>query len=93
MSSTTFPSADAAGYAGPRLPGGPRGLLIDGEFVDAADGATTAVFGPATGEEIAAGAEDVDRAVRVARICAPRPRPSSSRSDRLLTRDPGRSII
>jgi acyl-CoA reductase-like NAD-dependent aldehyde dehydrogenase len=55
----------------PTLPDGPRGLLIGGEFVDAADGATMPVHNPATGEvqaEVAvAGQEDVDRAVRAAR--------------------------
>jgi phenylacetaldehyde dehydrogenase len=55
----------------PRLPDGPRQLLIDGDFVDAADGATMPCYNPATGEiqtQVAvAGAEDVDRAVRVAR--------------------------
>ncbi len=55
----------------PSLPAGPRGLLIDGKFVDAADGATMHVYNPATGEaqaEVAVGGkEDVDRAVKSAR--------------------------
>lgn len=55
----------------PKLPDGPRGLLIDGEFVDSTDGGTMASRNPATGEvqaEVAvAGNEDVDRAVRAAR--------------------------
>ncbi|MFN8160984.1 MAG: aldehyde dehydrogenase family protein [Solirubrobacterales bacterium] len=55
----------------PALPDGPRGLLIDGEFVDAADGATMPCHNPATGnvqaEVAVAGAEDVDRAVRSGR--------------------------
>jgi betaine-aldehyde dehydrogenase len=45
--------------------------FIDGEFTDAADGATEEVLDPATGEAIAeaplSSAEDVDRAVRAAR--------------------------
>jgi phenylacetaldehyde dehydrogenase len=55
----------------PTLPDGPRGLLIDGDFVDAADGATMPSHNPATGEiqaQVALGGEeDVDRAVRAAR--------------------------
>jgi phenylacetaldehyde dehydrogenase len=49
----------------------PRKLLIDGEFVDAADGSTFPTIDPGTGEvltTVAHGkAEDVDRAVRAAR--------------------------
>jgi betaine-aldehyde dehydrogenase len=45
--------------------------FIDGEFTDAADGATEEVVNPATGEAIAeaplSSAEDVDRAVKAAR--------------------------
>jgi betaine-aldehyde dehydrogenase len=45
--------------------------FIDGAFVDAAEGATSTVIDPATGEEIAraqdSGAEDVNRAVEAAR--------------------------
>jgi betaine-aldehyde dehydrogenase len=45
--------------------------FIDGEFVDPADGRTSAVINPSTGEEIARAPEstreDVDRAVRAAR--------------------------
>ena len=45
--------------------------FIDGEFADAADGATEDVLNPATGEPIAeaplSSAEDVDRAVKAAR--------------------------
>jgi betaine-aldehyde dehydrogenase len=45
--------------------------FIDGAFVDAAEGATSTVIDPATGEEIAraqdSGAEDVNRAVAAAR--------------------------
>ncbi len=44
--------------------------FVDGELVDPADGRTSAVINPATGEEIAqapdSGAEDVDRAVKAA---------------------------
>ncbi len=51
--------------------GSPRKLFIDGDWVDAADGATFETVDPATGEvlaEVARGeAEDVDRAVRAAR--------------------------
>jgi betaine-aldehyde dehydrogenase len=45
--------------------------FVDGEFVDPAEGRTTAVINPSTGEEIAQApdstAEDVDRAVKAAR--------------------------
>jgi betaine-aldehyde dehydrogenase len=45
--------------------------FVDGEFVDPAEGRTSAVINPATGEEIAQApdstGEDVDRAVRAAR--------------------------
>ena len=48
-----------------------HGLLIDGERVPAADGATFATLDPATGQPVAsvpaAGAADVDRAVGAAR--------------------------
>jgi phenylacetaldehyde dehydrogenase len=54
-----------------RYTAGPRKLLIDGELVDAADGATFETIDPGTGEvltTVAHGkAEDVDRAVRAAR--------------------------
>src|SRR5690606_39627298 len=50
---------------------GPKKLLINNEWVDAANGETFATVNPATGEELAqvalAGLEDVDRAVRAAR--------------------------
>lgn len=66
MSTTTQSAIDT-----PALPDGPRGLLIDGEFVDSADGATMPSHNPATGEVqaqvAAASEEDVDRAVRAAR--------------------------
>src|SRR5438045_2105532 len=69
MSTTEHPTTDAP--PAPALPDGPRGLLIGGRFVDAADGATMPVHNPATGDVMAevavAGPEDVDRAVRVAR--------------------------
>src|SRR5688572_1161423 len=46
-------------------------MFIDGDFADAADGATTSVINPATEEEIAevpqGTVEDVDRAVAAAR--------------------------
>jgi betaine-aldehyde dehydrogenase len=49
--------------------------FIDGEFVDAADGATEEVTNPATGEAIAemqlSGEEDVDRAVAAAKRAFP----------------------
>jgi acyl-CoA reductase-like NAD-dependent aldehyde dehydrogenase len=54
------------------LRSGPRQLLIGGEWVKAADGATFPTVNPATGEELAqvalAGQEDVDRAVEAARL-------------------------
>jgi phenylacetaldehyde dehydrogenase len=50
----------------------PRRLLIDGEWVDAASGRTFETYDPATGEVLAhvaeGDAEDVDRAVRAARL-------------------------
>ncbi len=53
------------------LDGKPKGLLIDGQWVQAASGKTFASTNPATGEELAslseAGAEDVNRAVAAAR--------------------------
>ena len=55
--------------------------FVDGEFVDAAEGRTSAVINPATGEEIAQApdstAEDVDRAVKAAR--RPRSRRGAAR--------------
>ena len=60
--------------------------FIDGEFVDAADGATEEVTNPANGEVIAemqlSNEEDVDRAVKAARSARstdgpPRLRPSA----------------
>jgi betaine-aldehyde dehydrogenase len=49
--------------------------FIDGEFVDAAEGATTPVLNPATGEQIAQAPSstqaDVDRAVAAARVFFP----------------------
>jgi phenylacetaldehyde dehydrogenase len=67
--STTTQSANQSET--PELPDGPRGLLIDGEFVDAANGETMEVRNPATGKvqaEVAIAAEeDVDRAVAAAR--------------------------
>jgi acyl-CoA reductase-like NAD-dependent aldehyde dehydrogenase len=50
---------------------GPRGLLIDGEVVESADGATFETLNPATGQPIVdvaeAKSEDIDRAVKSAR--------------------------
>src|SRR5438309_2980187 len=49
----------------------PKQLLIDGAFVDAADGGTIDTEDPGTAEAVAtvalAGPQDVDRAVRAAR--------------------------
>jgi phenylacetaldehyde dehydrogenase len=49
----------------------PRQLLIDGKWIDAADGKTFPVIDPATGETVAhvaeGGAKDIDAAVRAAR--------------------------
>jgi acyl-CoA reductase-like NAD-dependent aldehyde dehydrogenase len=68
--STTTTSEQRAAEA-PALPDGPRELLINGEFVAAADEATMPTHNPATGEvqaEVALAAEeDVDRAVDAAR--------------------------
>ena len=51
------------------------GLLINGEWVDAQNGATFETFNPATGEKLAdcadASAADVDRAVAAARAAVP----------------------
>jgi len=56
----------------PFLKGGPKKLLIGGQWVEAASGKTFEVVNPATGTVIAhvadGGAEDIDRAVRAARI-------------------------
>lgn len=53
------------------LDNGPKKLLINGQWVDALDGATFPTINPATGEELAqvalAGPEDVARAVHAAR--------------------------
>ena len=50
-------------------------LLINGEWVDAENGATFETFNPATGEKLAtcadAGAADVEKAVQVARAAQP----------------------
>jgi len=50
---------------------GPKQMLIDGEWIDAASGKTFAVFDPSTGETIAqvaeGEAEDIDHAVAAAR--------------------------
>src|SRR5437763_17161371 len=69
MSITTLPeqlSEPAKGFASRR-----HQLLIDGEWLDAADGRTFETLDPATGQAIAqvaqAGADDVDRAVKAAR--------------------------
>ncbi len=65
--SVAAPIADATR----RFTSTPRQLLIDGEWVDAADGSTFETIDPGTGEvltTVANGkAEDVDRAVRAAR--------------------------
>lgn len=53
------------------LTSGPKKLLIDNQWIGAANGETFATVNPATGEELAqvalAGPEDVDRAVQAAR--------------------------
>src|SRR5512132_1424300 len=68
-----------------------RKLLIDGQWVDAASGATFPVYNPATGGVIAHAAEgdknDVDRAVKAARRAfesGPWPRLSPSERGRLV---------
>lgn len=54
-----------------QLPGGPRKILIDGAWSEAASGKTFATHNPATGEVLAQIAEgdapDIDRAVQAAR--------------------------
>ena len=71
----------------------PGRLLIDGAWVDAADGATLTAFNPATGAPAAvvaeAGPEDVDRAVRAARAAfdaGPWTRMQPAARERLLLR-------
>jgi phenylacetaldehyde dehydrogenase len=58
-------------YESPRVPASPRQLLINGEFVDSATGATFPTLDPANGARLAevaeAGPVDVDRAVAAAR--------------------------
>jgi aldehyde dehydrogenase (NAD+) len=72
--STLSPEAPTAGAQRVRpayLDGGPKQLLIDGKFVDAASGERFTAYNPDNGEALAelalAGGEDVDRAVRSAR--------------------------
>jgi acyl-CoA reductase-like NAD-dependent aldehyde dehydrogenase len=69
MSATALP--DQLSEAARSFASEPKQLLIDGEKVDAADGATFETIDPATGSVIttvaAAGEADVDRAVRAAR--------------------------
>ena len=54
-----------------RFLSGPKQMLIDGDWIDAASGKTFAVFDPSTGETIAqvadGEAEDIDQAVSAAR--------------------------
>ncbi|WP_455357002.1 aldehyde dehydrogenase family protein [Streptomyces sp. SYSU K217416] len=70
----------------------PVRLLIDGEFVDAADGRTFTTVDPGTGEPLAdvaeASAEDVDRAVAAARraLDGPWSRLSPSERGRIIHR-------
>ncbi|WP_297574038.1 aldehyde dehydrogenase family protein [uncultured Campylobacter sp.] len=65
-------------------------LFIDGEFIDSSDGATIDVFNPATGKKLStiadATKEDVDRAVKAARVAFNKFRHStvSTRSQLLL---------
>ncbi|HSI11990.1 MAG TPA: aldehyde dehydrogenase family protein [Chthoniobacter sp.] len=73
MSTTTSP-AGALDMLTPTVRqflSGPKQLLIDGEWMDAASGKTFSVFDPATGDtiaEVAEGeAEDIDHAVAAAR--------------------------
>ena len=65
--STTFP----APFVPALLDGKPKGLLIDGEWVPSASGATFPAINPSTGETLADLAEgdarDIDRAVAAAR--------------------------
>ena len=69
MTAPTLP--DELSPAARAFAGGPHRLLIGGERLDAADGATFATFDPSTARPIAevaqAGAADVDRAVSAAR--------------------------
>lgn len=63
-------TTDAIRSRGDAVPSRVRGLIIDGEEVDAVSGETMPVVNPTTGEEVArvaaAGPDDVDRAVRSA---------------------------
>src|SRR5437870_3001124 len=69
MSATALP--DQLSDAARAFASAEHGMLIDGERVDAADGATFETLDPATGNVITtvaqAGAADVDRAVAAAR--------------------------
>jgi phenylacetaldehyde dehydrogenase len=71
----------------------PRRMLINGEWLDAADGNTFETYDPSTGEVLAhvaeGRAEDIDRAVRAARKAfesGPWPRMTPSDRGRLLHR-------
>ncbi len=68
MTSSTYASSTVGGVA---VPGVPTQLFIDGEWRDAADGATFEVVAPATEEHLAtvaaASDADVDAAVQAAR--------------------------
>jgi aldehyde dehydrogenase (NAD+) len=76
----------------PSIDTSPRRLLIGGDHVDAADGATFETYNPATGEAITTVArgdvEDVDRAVRAARaaLSGPWGRVTPDGRQRLITR-------
>ena len=64
----TFAKAESLGSA---LAKGPRGLIIDGQSIQAQSGKTFATLNPATGKEICqvaeGGAADVDLAVKASR--------------------------
>ncbi len=79
---TTVPSVTPPKF----FDGAARKMLINGDWVDAADGATFETIDPSTGEglaDIARGdAEDIDRAVRAARKALTGPWSRLSPSDR-----------
>lgn len=71
MNDTKLPDVDLQPATREFFSGESKHLLIGGEWVSAADGATFAAINPSTGQELtqvaSAGSQDVDRAVQAAR--------------------------